>query len=297
MDLIEQLIAAKKDTYELQIKDMLAELIKYEKLSRSDKFKHITDSPILQKQMPLCWSAFQGNAKNFWLMREVATIMQSMSMRPLEIFNDINNYYPHRKQQQMEIIGNNTQYEFHYYDVESIEVTDTFPFKDAFYLVDKDKETNTATFGIIQQLDHRCNICIATMPLNEAIGYVKKTITDFTLSIHGVTITTRVFSIQGNNDYDFATLREDKTNDVYKVSMPTYDKVTFKDSQSRRYTITLTTSEVQELNLHVSDIQKVSYFIIGKYRDLNIPALLAANQETLDDTSTIEPEMGDNHED
>ena len=67
MDLIGQLIQNKKNIADVpqMLDDMLNEIIKYEKLSKSPKFQTITESPMLQKQMPTIWRAFNSDSQAY----------------------------------------------------------------------------------------------------------------------------------------------------------------------------------------------------------------------------------------
>ena len=62
MDLIAQLIQNKKNANNVleTLSLLFDEIIKYEKLSKSPKFKKITESTFLQKHLPTICSCYNG---------------------------------------------------------------------------------------------------------------------------------------------------------------------------------------------------------------------------------------------
>ena len=204
MDLIKQLISAKEGYTDLPLEQILTELIKYEKLSKSDKFKSIMDTPLLQKQMPKCWAAFNGDAQAFWLVQEASRIMQGMAVRPLQIFNDINHVYNPRQQRQMEVIGNINQHRFNYLRIERL--PDNYAFDNCFFLVEEAEDNDSTTISVIETNEKTTTIYngVVTHTTLEEFESGNVVIEPFTYVQGDDKITINTYSNQGNNDYNFA---------------------------------------------------------------------------------------------
>lgn len=244
MDLIGELIKNKRADEPLPIKEMLTELINYEKLSRNDKFKHLSDNPLLQKKLPLCWKAFEGDTRMYWLLNELSTIMQTISERDLDIFADVSAHYTAKQHRQIAIVGNSMQYRFRYYTLDHL--TANFDYDDAIYLTD-DRGENTVYTAIIQVVNSNINVYIGAIISNDSdnidddIGSLEP----FSHTVDERTITIPTYSVQGNNDYPFASTK------YHTISMPTPSSIAYQPKFSNKQIIVdLTKGDVQTLSFN-----------------------------------------------
>lgn len=276
MDLIGQLIQAKKTQTSFPLNDYLKELVKYDKLSRSDKFKHITESPVLQKQLPLCWSAFNGDAQSYFILNEASTIMQTVANHPLDIFTDLAQTYSARKRRQMGIIGNVVHHRFDYFRLSQL--PSTFDFNKAIYLTEKGDNENETRIAVIWTRTVVTHVYSGSIDLSDASDddngqlviepYVKKQDDDF--------VRIQTYSVQGNNDYAFAETTH------YDVSMP--------DSKTFRYQpkpISINNKSIQEpwkevvmspedevlLNIRKDDINVMGALILKYLPEYKAPSM------------------------
>lgn len=281
MDLIGQLIQAKKTQTSFPLNDYLKELVKYDKLSRSDKFKHITESPVLQKQLPLCWTAFNGDAQSYFILNEASTIMQTIANHPLDIFTDLAQTYSVRKRRQMEIIGNVMHHRFNYFQLSQL--SPTFDFSKAIYLTEKGDDENEIRISVIwTQTINNVGITQVYSGLINLSGvskvsdgqlviepYVKKQDGDF--------VRIQTYSVQGNNDYAFAETTH------YDVSMP--DSKTFryqpkpisintKSIQGPWKEVILSPEDETLLNIQKDDIDVMGTLILKYLPEYEAPSMI-----------------------
>lgn len=293
MDLIGQLIQAKKKQTSFPLNEYLKELVKYDKLSRSDKFKHITESPVLQKQLPLCWSAFNGDAQSYFILNEASTIMQTVANHPLDIFTDLAQTYSARKCRQMEIIGNVMHHRFDYFRLSQL--PSTFDFNKAIYLTEKGNNENETRIAVIWTRTVKgigvTNVYSGSIDLSDASDddngqlviepYVKKQDDDF--------VRIQTYSVQGNNDYAFAETTH------YNVSMP--DSKTFryqpkpisinnKSIQSPWKEVIMSPEDEVLLNIRKDDIDVMGALILKYLPEYEAPS-------TAECMNALEKETGD----
>lgn len=268
MDLIGELIQNKQTDAPLPIKEVLTELIQYEKLSRKDQFKHLADNPMLQKKLPYCWQAFEGSSRMHWLLSELSTIMQTISERELEIFSDLAKHYSKRKQKQMNIIGNAIQYRFNYRTLRGL--PHRFDYNNALYLTDErnDNEIHTAILSINEK-DINVYIGVLRATGDEEDDDILESLDPFTYTKDENTITIPTYSIQGNNDYPFAYTQ------YHHISMP--------DSSTICYTSKQDPSTQTHVELGRSAIQKLAF----NSGELSILADILLTYEPEPDEKTI----------
>lgn len=245
MDLIGQLIQNKKEDNPLPIKEILTELIQYEKLSRNDRFKHLADNPLLQKKLPYCWNAFQGDTRMHWLLNECSTLLQMVSTRPLDIFADLATHYTKKEQTQMDIVGNSRQYRFSYYSLTSLPYG--FSYDKALYLTNEGDEQNVS-LAIIHVEDKQINVYHGVVNVDEEEDEVPlmTQLDPFTYVREERLITIPTYSIQGNNDYTFAF------TEYHTISMP--------DSMTICYTAIYEPYTKTVVKCEKSDVQKLSLY-------------------------------------
>lgn len=276
MDLIGQLIQAKKTQTSFPLNDYLKELVKYDKLSRSDKFKHITESPILQKQLPLCWSAFNGDAQAYFVLNEASIIMQNVADHPLDIFTDLAETYSAHKRRQMEIIGNVMHHRFEYFMLSQL--PSTFDFNQGIYLTEKGDNENETRIAVIWTQKVVTHVYSGSIDLSDAPDdgdrqlviepYVKKKDNDF--------VRIQTYSVQGNNDYAFAETTH------YDVSMP--DSKTFryqpkpisinnKSIQAPWKEVVMSPEDEVLLNIRKDDIDVMGTLILKYLPEYEVPSM------------------------
>lgn len=256
MDLIAQLINVKKSSSELPLMDVLTELVKYEKLSRSDKFKHITDTPILQKQLPICWSAFNNDAEAYWLLHEASIIMQAVSTTPLVIFDDLAQHYSKKRQKQLEIIGNTNKYLFVYRTIREYAQVQNHNESEMTISLSNQSENGTLISLIIKK-NKNFYIYQGEITLDNDIDTSEKTLTPFTLEQNDDKLIIHAYSNQGNNDYDFGV-----TNNFF-ISMPTNAQLAYKNKNNPKdvQIIDLSDDDERTISFHSNDLKTIGKMI------------------------------------
>lgn len=257
MDLIAQLINAKKEDKDLQLLEYLTELIKYEKLSKSKKFKHITDSPLLQKQLPLCWSAFNQDVHSYWILHEASTILQNTTTEQLQIFKDLDHYYEKKQKKQMEIIGNTNQHQFYYYNLESLSAN--FDHDNAIYITNEGELDDEILLTIIQTNDNHTDVYTGSIVIKDedAIENESAVVAAHKFTENNDTVIIQTYSVQGNNDYYFA-----ETNN-FLVSMPDRTHLEYQNKETQSINIILLPkNDIQTLSFYKEDLDKISEIIL-----------------------------------
>lgn len=252
MDLIATLINA-KNADKVSVGEYLSELIKYEKLARNDKFKHITESPLLQKQMSNCWEAFSGNTDAINIVINLATAMAATNGKPLAIVDDLKNHYSKRQLSQLEVIGRGSGKQFSFYDLSTLSPYDLA--NDEIYVL-SEREDNMEDISII--------ICNNSL-VNVYTGHVKVSNEDMPVRagaqispFKNDDVTVFSYSNQGNNDYDFA-----KIGDL-SVSMPDSSHIRYKDINGEETIKEIDAVDIINMNLHKNDLNILSN-VIKKY--------------------------------
>lgn len=278
MDLIQSLIQAKKSDQEYDWAGYFNELIKYEKLSKSPKFKHIVDSPILQKQLPLCWAAFNDDARAYWMLNEAATIVQSVTTNYLAIFTDLEQHYSDRKRRQMEIIGNVQKYYISYMGIDSIR--DPFNNEDVFYLTEEG-ENNAVSIAAVYTTETHASVFSGTLTLRDDDDEETDdlaVVPAYESDKNNVVVKIDTYSVQGNNDYEFALVTT--PTDRFKVSMPdgrTFRYNTTANGKPVVIDVPISESDVSDINMNIVDVS-----VLAKYLRKYIPDIKeeGANDET-----------------
>lgn len=273
MDLIKQLISVKKSD-SLPLKEILTELIKYEKLSKSDKFKHITDSPVLQKQLPYCWSAFQNNPQAYWILNEASTIIQTVAQSPLVIFDDLANRYKTKKErEQLSIIGNAANHiQFQYTHLTAI----TDDYKNENHLILTEMNNDRLYISIIVGDAPNITVYTGDLPLTseEIEQPVFKGIPVHTYEQDGDYVKIQNISNQGNNDYNFAKTKS------YDVSMPDSNHFCYtpipiqhagKDVKLPSTIVEVDDTDIQLYHIKRDDLDVISRLIL-KYKPVSFSA-------------------------
>lgn len=256
MDLIKQIIQAKKNESQLSLQDLIKELIKYDKLSKSDKFKHITESPILQKQMPIVWSAFNKNQEAFYLLLESASIIQELLDYQFVLYDDIDNHYTKKEKTQLKIIGNVKKHEFIYHSL--VALPKDMKYEDCFFITE-DYDTQTK-IAIIKEQENKTDIYQGTISKDETV-VDNITIKPFIFTKDNVTITIKTYSIQGNNDYEYAILNTGQKT-IY-ISMPDNNTFNYRYNDNN-YTIPIAPQDENLLKFKTADLN-INCEMILKY--------------------------------
>jgi len=258
VDLIGELIQNKKADNSLPIKEILTELIQYEKLSRKDQFKHLADNPMLQKKLPYCWKAFEGDSRMHWLLNELSTIIETLSDRPLDIFSDLTDHYSEKQKKQIAIIGNALQYSFRHSTLGQI--PSTFNYDNALYLTNE-REENEYHTSIIHVVDKQINVYTGIIETDSNASDDSDEdgiLSPFTYSVNDQTITIPTYSVQGNNDYPFAY------TPYHSISMPSSSEVcyTAKHKPFTPTTVELPKSDIQTLAFHKYNLEIVANILL-----------------------------------
>ena len=253
MDLIAQLINNKKNVEDVEqsLVAILDEIIKYEKLSKSPKFTHITESPLLQKQLPNIWQAFNKNSQKMFLFENAVSIVSELSTNQLQIVVDYREHFTKREKRQMEIIGNPANISFKYYEL------DMFPhtrdLEEDYIVLSEEIQTGKRVSIIIHE---KQTFKVYTGNVSNDVQERTKIsqIKPFSTKIDGVEIVIPTYSVQGNNDYDFGTIADQP------ISFPTED--TFKWGTK---TITLSMDEEFQKSLVGTKADKLAEFLYSLY--------------------------------
>lgn len=261
MDLIKQLIQSKKSDSNLSLQDLIQELIKYDKLSKSDKFKHITESPILQKQMPIVWSAFNRNQEAFYLLLESASIIQELLDYRFVLYDDIDNRYSKKEKTQLKIIGNVKKHEFVYHSLISLPKNMNY---DSCFFITEDCDTKIK-IAVIDEQKHKTNIYQGTILKDETVSEDTIDIKPFIFTKDVYQIKIKTYSIQGNNDYEYAVLNNGKQT-IY-VSMPDNDKFNYR-YEDKNYVIKISSQDENLLKFKASNLN-INCEMILKYLPSN----------------------------
>lgn len=275
MDLIEELIQNKKIKDDLKIKELLTELVQYERLSRKDTFKHLANTPLLQKKMPYCWEAFQGNTRMYWLLNELSTIMQMVSSRPLDVFNDLSIHYTKKEQRQINIIGNTNKYQFDYLPLTQIPYP--FDYGKALYLTNE-TDNGEIAIAVIHTQDNRTIVYNGTVDVlkSDESENVLDILTPFTYEKNGTKITIQTYSMQGNNDYPFAFTEQ------HTISMPNNTSILYTEKHSPyvQTTVDLSKRDIQTLSFHKNDLTYVAQCLLKYTPKIDQKAMLSNHIRT-----------------
>lgn len=252
MDLIATLINA-KTTDKVGVGEYLSELIKYEKLARNDKFKHITEAPLLQKQMKKCWKAFSGDTDAINMVINLSTAMAATNGKQLAIVDDLKNYYPKRQLSQLEVIGLGSGKQFSFNDLSSILPTDLAN-NEVYVLSEREGDMEDVSIlickeHIIEVYTGHVNVSDETNPVQQ--GTKIEPFNDGNVIIYS-------YSNQGNNDYDFAKI------DNFAVSMPDSSHIRYRDENGNETIKDIEAGDITNMNLHKNDINVLAD-VIKKY--------------------------------
>lgn len=277
MDLIGQLINQKEKDNNANIQLYLEELIKYEKLSRSPKFKHIKESTILQKQLPLCWEAFNGDSYSIWMLYNCKFIINALNVN-LPIFDDLfNGHYKSKEFKQKLIIGNAFNIKFKFFDLLKLALdfkNDDYNDSNYIQLRQKNSEQDGYNYIVIKQDDN--NIYIYQGFIENSDEKLKNYFAykEYVKKSKDLDIKIKAFSPQGNNNYNFAVIKDNESK-LINVSMPNDSTFLFRDANNVKLAkINLTKSDENVLNLNINDINVIAdmitkYYILTKQRGEN----------------------------
>lgn len=244
MDLISVLVNA-KEKESVGIEEYLNELIKYEKLAKLPKFQHIADSPILQKQMPKCWAAFNKDPFAVYMVTELIGCLQTISDTPLVMTTDLQARYTKKEYKQYYTIGLGATKPFKFKEAASMSSEAYQPEIDGRYVLTEDRD-GILYYSIIYDDGETYNVYTGNLRnvAKKALN-AKQQIEPF--EAHGVSIT--AYSNQGNNDYDFA-----ETKEAY-VSMPENGRFrfTWKDDESTTE-VNLSSTQMTEIGLKMNNL-------------------------------------------
>lgn len=253
MDLIGQLIQNKKHLADVPqlLDDMLNEIIKYEKLSKSPKFQTITESPLLQKQLPTIWRAFNRDSQAIWVFNQAMNITQQLSENQLKIFIDYTEHYTARERKQYEIIGNAGGYTFTYCELSQLPAQ-LLESDDLMFLSETVTDT-TERMAVIYHKDKSITVYQGLIDTDGQTVSEQGSVKPYEYSRNDDKVIINTFSAQGYNNYTFATI-----NDV-PVSMPNTESI--KYYYDTPIVVNLNNEDTMDLLFHMSDIETYAKLI------------------------------------
>lgn len=261
MDLIGQLIQNKKNIADVpqMLDDMLNEIIKYEKLSKSPKFQTITESPMLQKQMPTIWRAFNSNSQAIFVFNQAMSIVQQLSDNQLKIFIDYTENYTPREHKQFNLIGNAAGFTFTYCELSQLSPT-VLETDDLLYLSEPVTH-ETERVAVIQHKDKTITVYQGVIDNDGKTVSEKSAVKPYEYEKNGDKVVINTFSAQGYNNYKFATL-----NNI-PVSMPNTESI--KYHYETPIVVNLNNKDMMDLLFHMSDVETYAKLIINNKPEVN----------------------------
>lgn len=264
MDLIRQLIAVKSNDYSETLKDLISEIILYEKLSKSPKFQHIQESVLLQKKLPNIWKAFQGDpyyGGQFGVA--IHMMMHLMNDTPL-IYTDYQQSRTKKEMQQADIFGKLGR-KFNYSPLSQYN-----PMQPIEFGISHTTGDDIAMSIVVKPSEHEQNYVIyqGTIPNitdDESDNLSTYVIPKYVHVADSCEIKITTYSLQGNNNYPFGELQTD--GQTWIVSMP--NQRTFRYTQGENVLeYEMTSGELTAFNLHKMKIESfaqscIDYFIKG----------------------------------
>lgn len=247
MDLISQLISIKQSNND-QINifnTMLDECIKYEKLAKSPKFKHIGESALLQKQLPNIWKAFEGDAESVFLLSNVISVVQEFLTEPSQLFLDFSEQFSKKQKQQLYILGSTLKYTFIFLSLDELTGSE---YENHVAILSNNNEN---FFSVVTVVDKTIKVFTGLYDYESSDDQLKPFVSvknQCILKIH-------YYSLQGNNDFDFATLQADKT---YSIAL--FDNVLVYTSNDTVIEKRLSDADYKSLLLH-NAVETVSELI------------------------------------
>lgn len=252
MDLIATLINA-KTADKVSVGEYLSELIKYEKLARNDKFKHITEAPLLQKQMKNCWKAFSGDTEAISMVINLATAMAATNGKPLAIVDDLKNHFSKRRLAQLEIIGLGSGSQFSFNDLGDLSPYDLA--ESEIYVL-TEREGNMEDISLIVCKESLINVYTGHVDVSD--GAMPVSVSAQISAYKNDDVTIFSYSNQGNNDYDFANIGG------LAVSMPDGSHIRYKEDDGKETIKEIDAGDIANMNLHKNDLDILSD-VIRKY--------------------------------
>lgn len=258
MDIIEALISTKKQNNHLydDLKTLLTDLIKYQKLSRLKMYKSLyidgKQNEGLIKLTNVLTRALAFDPYWLYLLTTALDIISyldsqfSLNVRQ-QIIEQIGSQ---RKLKQLAIIGANSCTVFY---------TDLSTFPDVnnqstLVLTNIINEQSTLVSLIV--FTNEKHICVYHGTIDSDIQETQQKSTFYApFEYQGVSILT--YSNQGNNDYDFAMYKG------YKISMPNGHSLQYKN-QSIKYNVELTNEEQQQIHMSQS-LNTIAQVIINHF--------------------------------
>lgn len=259
MDLIAQLIQNKKNVNNVleTLSLLFDEIIKYEKLSKSPKFKNITESTVLQKQLPTIWSCFNGETQNMSAFEQAIAIVQNISDQPLQIFIDFNEHYSKRDRRNLTIIGNVNQTQYNFLEYSQLPATFDFD-SNTLYLLNDAPNENEQYLVIVTGDNKVINIYTGLIGRTQKEVYAYK---PYTFTENGKTLTLYTYSLLGNNDYPFAEIVDDIT---IPVRMPNSSSFKFGNQIYQ-----MTPEQEAEYDMAKMNTKTFAPFIMKIYAEIN----------------------------
>ena len=279
MDLIAQLIHNKKNAKGVPttLRTIIKEIIKYEKLARSPKFKSIIESPVLQKQLPEIWNAFNRDTQSMYTLETAMSIIAPLMTEPLHLFEEYKAFYKPREKKQLTIVGNTNAYRFIFED------TRTLAYDDISDIVENHEllcitETIGNIYHVIMVLfgdkvgkiyhydSREADVAEALKDEPAKKQFIPQS---YKVKIDDIAVEIKNYSYQGNNEHYFANLvpNEHTFVDVSIVDNTIHYRVTRSNDRLEHMSIEMKGDEINQLTMATS-LKPIAELLVTKYKEL-----------------------------
>lgn len=280
MDLIAQLIQNKKNAKDVltTLKTIIEEIIKYEKLARSPKFKSIAESPVLQKQLPEIWNAFNRDTQSMYTLETAMSIIAPLMTEPLHIFEEYKEFYKPREKKQLTIVGNTNAYRFVFEDTRTLAYDDISDLTENHQLL-----CITETIGNIYHVvmvlftgeggkiyhyeTQEADVAEALEEEPTKKQYVPQS---YKVKIDDIEVEIKNYSYQGNNEHYFANLvpNEHTFIDVSIIDNTIHYRISRSNVPIEHMSIEMKGDEVNQLTMATS-LRPIAELLVEKYKELS----------------------------
>ena len=279
MDLIAQLIHNKKNAKGVPttLRTIIKEIIKYEKLARSPKFKSIIESPVLQKQLPEIWNAFNRDTQSMYTLETAMSIIAPLMTEPLHLFEEYKAFYEPREKKQLTIVGNTNAYRFVFEDIRTLAYDDISDIVENHELLCI-TETIGNIYHVIMVLfgdkvgkiyHYESREADVAEALEDETAKKQFIPQSYKVKIDDIAVEIKNYSYQGNNEHYFANLvpNEHTFVDVSIVDNTIHYRVTRSNDRLEHMSIEMKGDEINQLTMATS-LKPIAELLVTKYKEL-----------------------------
>lgn len=257
VNLIDSMIAVKKGGQSLskRTEEVLTDIIKYQKLSRIDRYKDLTNFPNREKMLPNLDKALSLDPQYLFPLN---LALEAVSYLDADLAQGISSTLPNTKQEKQLLIVSQNNVQVSYNELDEFGDIDFLRNEDYLCLTDDSFESFIRLALIVfDEKGHRVNTYVDTAQKQENTS--KKTVKHYEpTTVNGVVINS--LSLQGNNDYDFAECRG------FHISMPNSFSLRYQKGKAS-YVARLTEEEVQSLSWHFTP-EAISALIVKYFKQV-----------------------------